>query len=141
MTAFDLHQYTSLLGLGFGLFHALILLANHYVQYNIAQVLVPFVDAPYRPLWTGLGQVSLYVLALVTFTFYVRRQIGKRAWYLIHLLSYVTFVMVIVHGLLSGTDSGNVLVLWLYWLSLVSLAGLTVYRVGIERQQAEARQG
>src|SRR5512132_2483555 len=41
-TAFDLHQYTSLLGLGFALFHALILMGDHYINYTLGQVLVPF---------------------------------------------------------------------------------------------------
>src|SRR5438105_3328161 len=53
-TAFDLHQFTSLLGLGFIGLHVLTLLGDHYIGYNLAQVLVPFADAPYRPVWVAL---------------------------------------------------------------------------------------
>src|SRR5438067_3059417 len=60
-TAFDLHQFTSLLGLGFIGLHVLTLLGDHYIGYNFAQVLVPFADAPYRPVWVALGQVGLYL--------------------------------------------------------------------------------
>src|SRR5512136_2001587 len=41
-TAFDLHQFASLLGLALALFHALILVGDKYIDYNLAQVLVPF---------------------------------------------------------------------------------------------------
>ena len=87
-TAFDLHQYTSLLGLVFAFFHVIILLGNQYVPYNLVQLFVPFVDAPYRPFWIALGQIGLYLSILVTFTFYIRKQMGNRLWHIIHYLSY-----------------------------------------------------
>src|SRR5690242_11991815 len=65
-TAFDLHQYTSLLGLGFALFHALILMGDQYINYTLGQVLVPFASDTYRPLWVGLGQIGWYGLAIVS---------------------------------------------------------------------------
>jgi predicted ferric reductase len=132
-TAFDLHQFTSLLGLGFAVFHMLVLLGNRFVPYDLAQLLVPFAGAGYRPLWVGIGQIALYLTVLVTFTFYVRRQIGNRLWHLIHLLSYLVFAMVLVHGLTSGTDSGNAWVLGMYWLSGISLAALMIHRMSVNR--------
>ena len=47
--AFDLHQYTSLLGLAFGLFHALILIGDKYINYTLAQILIPFNSVGYKP--------------------------------------------------------------------------------------------
>ena len=128
-TAFDLHQYTSLLGSGFIIFHMLVLLGQSYVPYNFVQLLVPFAGTDYRPLWVGVGQLTLYLTLLVTFTFYVRKQIGRRMWHLIHFLSYAVFIMALAHGLFSGTDSGNVWVVGMYWMGTVSLAVLTVYRL------------
>jgi predicted ferric reductase len=132
-TAFDLHQYTSLLGLGFATFHALILLAEHYIGYSLVQILVPFAGGDYRPLWVGLGQIALYLSILVTFTFYIRKQIGNRAWHLIHLLSYVLFALTLLHGIFSGTDSGNLWVTAFYWAAGFSLLFLTIYRMLIRR--------
>ncbi len=40
--AFALHEYLSLLGLGFAAFHGLILLGDHYANFSLAQVLTPF---------------------------------------------------------------------------------------------------
>jgi len=127
--AFDLHQYTSLLGLGFIGFHVVVLLGNQYVPYNLVQLLVPFVDAPYRPLWVALGQIGLYLCILVTFTFYIRKQMGNRLWHIVHYLSYPVFAFALLHGLFSGTDSGNVWVLGMYWVGAASLLALTVHRL------------
>jgi len=135
-TAFDLHQYTSLLGLGFAAFHALVLLADRYIGYTLVQILVPFGGADYRPLWVGLGQIALYLSILVTFTFYIRKQIGTRLWHLIHLLSYLLFALALLHGVFSGTDSGNLWVNMFYWAGGFSLLVLTLYRLLLPRRAA-----
>jgi predicted ferric reductase len=127
--AFDLHQHTSLLGLGFALFHGLILIGDRYIGYTLEQVLVPFASASYRPLWVGLGQLGWYIIALVSLTFYVRRGIGHRLWRLIHLLSYAMFALALLHGLLSGSDSAAAWARGMYWASAASLLFLTLYRV------------
>lgn len=137
-TAFDLHQYTSLLGLGFAAFHALVLLGQGYITYGLVQILVPFAATDYRPLWVGLGQIAFYICILVTFTFYIRKQIGNRTWHLIHLLSYAMFALALLHGVLSGTDSGNLWVTMLYWAGGLSLLFLTIYRILISRVTAPA---
>jgi predicted ferric reductase len=128
-TAFDLHQHTSLLGLAFAMFHALILLGDKYIGYSLGQVLVPFASVAYRPVWVGLGQIAFYLLVAVTLSFYVVRQIGYRSWRLIHFLSFVVFLLALVHGLASGTDSATPSTLLMYWASGGSLLLLSTYRV------------
>ncbi len=127
--AYELHQFTSLLGLGFGLFHALILMGDHYIKFSLLTVLLPFSSQDYRPVWVGIGQVAFYVWAVVAFSFYLRGKIGKKAWRAIHFASYVTFSSVLVHAIYSGTDSGAAWTYYLYWFSGGSLLFLTVYRV------------
>ena len=131
-----LHEYVSLLGLAFALFHALILLWDGYSKYTPEQILIPFASTDYRPLWVGLGQIAFYLLLPVTFSFYARRWMSYRFWHQIHTLSYGVFLLALAHGLLSGSDSGATWVRDLYWASAVSLAGLTIYRVTVVRQLA-----
>ncbi len=128
-TAFDLHQYASLLGLGLTVFHALILLGDHYINYSVAQLLIPFGSANYRQFWVGLGQIGIYGLAVTSLSFYLRRGLGTRGWRVVHGLSYAAFLLALVHGLLSGSDSGSLLVLGFYWLTAVSTLVLTLYRI------------
>lgn len=133
--AADLHEYTSLMGLAFGGLHALILLGDRYSNYTLTQLLVPFAGAQYRPVWVGLGQIGLYVGMLVSFTFYVRRQISYRWWRALHYLSFAMFGMILFHGLFSGTDSSILWVRGLYALSGLSILGLTAYRIAVTRRQ------
>jgi predicted ferric reductase len=127
-TAYDLHQFTSLLGLGFALFHAAVLLGDGYMNYTLAQLAVPFASTPYRPLWVGLGQVTIYVLGLVTLSFYARRWLGPRAWRVVHALSFGAFLLALAHGVMSGTDSAQPLAQWYYWATGGSVLFLSFYR-------------
>jgi predicted ferric reductase len=127
--AFDLHQYTSLVGLGFGLIHPLILLGDHYLKPNLFQILVPFATQQYRPFWVGLGQIAFYSWAIVVGSFYIRKQLGNRTWRLVHFISFLTFVFVLIHGVFSGTDSSNAWVNILYWTAAGSTLLLLFYRI------------
>jgi predicted ferric reductase len=127
--AVELHEHASLLGLAFGLFHALILLADRYIGYTLGGILLPFASGDYRPVWVGLGQVGLWLAALLTGRFYVRRQIGQRVWRVIHFGSFLLFALVLVHGVMSGSDTAAPWALWLYAFSGLSVAGLTGWRI------------
>ena len=127
--AFAIHEYVSLLGMAFALFHALILLGDHYMKFTLAQIFVPFATASYRPTWVGIGQIGFYVLLIVNVTFYVRSSIGPKTWRAIHYLSFLMYAMGLVHGLFSGTDGTTNWAQWYYWISAGSLLFLLVYRI------------
>lgn len=137
--AYEIHQYTGLFGTGLALFHALILTGDRYMEYTVAQVLVPFLGQNYRPIWVGIGQLVFYAWVIVNLSFYVRKRIGKKAWRLIHFVSYACFLGALIHGLMSGTDTGTAWSYYLYWFSGASLLFLTVYRVLISRAAAQAK--
>lgn len=133
-TAFDLHQFTSLLGLAVALFHGLMLTGDHYIGYTLSQVVLPFTGTGYRPLAVGVGQCSFYLLLVVGMSFYVRPLIGQYLWRLLHFLSFTTFTLVLVHGLLSGTDSAQVWARGLYWFTGGSVLFFTFYRALLARR-------
>src|SRR5512133_3532148 len=68
---FAIHEYVSLLGLAFALFHALILLGDRYINFTVAQIFMPFSTLNYRPTWTGIGQLAFYLWLIVSLSFYV----------------------------------------------------------------------
>lgn len=126
LVAFDLHQYTSLLGLAFALFHALILLGT--THYTPLTLLVPFASVNHAAVWVGLGQLGLYLMASVGLSFYARKQLGRQAWRRIHFLSFAVFLLALLHGIGSGTDSASAWATGLYWVSGASVLFLTIYR-------------
>ena len=74
----DLHKFISILGLSLATLHGLILMGDKYMNMSLAQVFIPFSVQSYRPGWVGLGQVSLYFLALIVVSFYFRQVIGQK---------------------------------------------------------------
>jgi predicted ferric reductase len=127
--AFALHEYVSLLGLAFAVFHALILIGDRYINYQLVQILMPFGSINYHPVWVGLGQIGLYTWAIISATFYIRKGIGPKAWKLIHYASFFNFLIAIIHGLGSGTDTSIPWVQGVYWFLGGSFLFLTIYRI------------
>ena len=128
-TAFDLHQFASLLGLAFAVFHGLILLGDQFIGFTLPQILIPFASVNYKTVWVGLGQTAFYGLIPITFSFYFRRQISASVWRAIHYGSFIAFSMITVHGLLAGTDTANPVMLGVYAMTGLSVVALTLYRM------------
>jgi predicted ferric reductase len=127
--AFAIHEYVSLLGLIFAIFHALVLMGDHYIKFTLAEIVVPFTTIGFKPLLVGFGQLGFYVWLLVALSFYVRSKIGPKTWRAIHYISFLSYCMALYHGITSGTDTKLVWAQSYYWISGASLLFLLVYRI------------
>lgn len=132
----EFHQYTTILGLAFGLFHGLILMGDHYMKFSLAQVLIPFTTSGYRPLWVGIGQVGFYTMLIITLSFYVRKKIGPKTWRAIHFVSFLTYVSVLVHAIFAGTDASTLGAQLFYMISGGLLFFMILYRVLVSSANA-----
>jgi predicted ferric reductase len=137
---YDFHQFISLLSIAFVVLHVAVLLLDRYLPYSIWQILVPFIS-PYRPFWVGVGVIGFYLMLLVTVTFYIRKQIGMRAFRIIHVLSLVGYLGATLHGIYSGTDSPLPTMQLIYKGTALVVIFLTVFwLVLLALQRLEARQ-
>lgn len=116
---FTLHQDLGAVGLGLAAIHGALLGLDRVVPISLLELAVPFAS-PYRPIWVGIGQVGLYLIAVVHGSFYVRRRIGQRTWRRLHYLTFLAFVASVIHGVLSGTDS-NAPWAWLIYASSAAI--------------------
>ena len=163
-TAFAMHEYVSLLGLAFVAYHGLVLIGDHFVDFSLPRLLVPFsigwkignqivglslpqLMDPFapeaKPFWIGLGQVGFYIWVIVALSFYVRRWIGQKTWRLIHYVNFATYIMGWFHGTFTGTDSGFQWVRWYYWISggsLLMLLGYRIYDSALKKKNFSFRQ-
>jgi len=128
--SFALHQDLSAIGLGLAGVHAVLLGLDASVPFSLFEIVVPFA-APYRPVWVGVGQVALYLVAIVYASFHVRRQIGQRTWRLVHYVTFLAFLGATAHGILTGTDTTTAWAWWSYVVASVAVVFLTAYRVVI----------
>jgi sulfoxide reductase heme-binding subunit YedZ len=101
-----LHETTALLTLAFGALHALALLGDGFLHPGLAGIAVPFAGS-YRPLWTALGIVSFYGLAVLGLSYYVRDRIGVARWRRLHRVTAAFWVLAIAHTVGTGTDAGS----------------------------------
>jgi methionine sulfoxide reductase heme-binding subunit len=129
------------LGIVFGiavLVHVLALLFDHYVPFNLLQILVPWTSG-YMPLtlfgvnlgsaFVALGILALYLTILVVVTSLVWVDKKPYTWKLLHLASYLIVAFVFIHALYLGTDLAGGVLRWL-WLGLgVTIIIATVHRL------------
>ena len=130
---FGLHSFLSWLGLGLAALHGLVLLGDRYIGFDLAQLTTPFIST-YRPLPTGLGIVSFYLMLLLTLSFYARPHLSQKNFRLLHYTSFGAFALVTLHGIFAGTDSAPLW--WLYAGSLLSVLLLTAMRIVNTRRRA-----
>lgn len=126
---FAIHEYVSLLGLAFALFHTFILLGDHYIKFSLVQLFIPFSTTDYRPFWVGIGQLGFYIWLIVALSFYIRPAIGQKFWRLLHYLSFAMYFVGIFHAIFSGTDSSMGWAQNYYWFSAGSLLFLFFVRI------------
>jgi predicted ferric reductase len=127
--AFAIHEYVSLLGLGFAVFHAIVILGDDYINFTLLQLLIPFSTVDYRPFWVGIGQLAFYTWLILALSFYIRPLIGQKFWRFLHYASFGMYLMGIFHGLFSGTDTSAGWAQTYYWISAGSLLFLLTYRI------------
>lgn len=126
--AYGLHEFLSILTILFALLHSIVLLGDEYVKFSMIHLAIPFI-APYRPFWTGFGTIGLYMSAVITGSFYIRKLIGQKTWRILHYLTFVVYLLVLIHALMAGTDSPSAELRLMYLATGSSVLFLVYYRL------------
>jgi DMSO/TMAO reductase YedYZ heme-binding membrane subunit len=98
------HRYLGALAVVFTGVHVLGLIADSYVHFGIAEVLLPFASS-WHPLAVAWGVVGMWMLVAVEGTSLARQHLPQHVWRGIHLLSYPILAVTTVHLLSAGTDA------------------------------------
>jgi DMSO/TMAO reductase YedYZ heme-binding membrane subunit len=118
----DLHQFLAVVGLALIVLHVFSLLGDRYFNLNLAQLLVPMAS-PYRPVPMAIGIIAFYASVAAVIAWYTRKSLGNRGWRILHSLAVVVFLLGLIHGIASGTDTTSVWVRLLYAVT----GGVTVF--------------
>jgi len=128
--AYGVHEFASILTVIFAALHAVVLLGDEYIDFNIFHLAIPF-TAPYEPLWTGLGVIALYLTIAITASFYVRKQLGQKVWRALHYFTFAAYLLALVHGIAAGSDSGLLVSALMYWgtgFAVLALTQITIFQ-------------
>jgi predicted ferric reductase len=137
--SYEMHKFLSVFTVALIGLHGGALLFDGFLHFTPLSVLVPF-TSPHRPLWVGLGVIGGWASALVTASFWMRRRIGRKNWRRFHYVSFLAYVLALVHGATSGTDRAVVPIAIMYATSASLVTLLLAYRI-LNRKPAAAKAG
>lgn len=123
----DLHRGLAGVALAFTALHIGALVADSYLEFGAAEVLVPFTSS-WRPLAVGAGVVALWLLAAVELSSLAMDRMPRSVWRLVHLGSHLAAVLSTAHALTAGTDAGHPGVIATAAVALAVATFLLAYR-------------
>jgi DMSO/TMAO reductase YedYZ heme-binding membrane subunit len=145
----DWHNWTAYVAIGLVLAHIILLLPDVSLKYRVVDILWP-VNAPHQVFWTILGALAFYALIAVIITTQkkIKNRLGFRLWKNIHLVSYGTALLFVIHGVVMDPLLKDRPVDWFDAEKMVSeLCGLALiaatiirYRYHRRRQQPDFNQ-
>ncbi len=121
------HRITSTLALSFVAVHVLALLLDPVVHFGVADGVIPFTST-YRPVQVGLGTLAQWLLVAVLASTALATALPYTTWRSLHYLGFPCYVLALVHGLTSGSDSAALPALLVYAFTAGVVAFLCVAR-------------
>jgi len=133
-TVYGIHQTVALLGLCLAAVHAFAQLAVPGGPVRFVDTLVPFTNR-FDRLGIGVGVIAMELMLACAGSVLIQRRLGYTRWRSLHAFTYVAFMFLVGHVLISGSDMaspvrwGAVLAAWLatvvLWVTTTSwYAGL-----------------
>lgn len=137
----DLHRWLGALTVTFVALHLGSLVADSYVQFGLADLIVPFAS-DWKPMPVALGVVALWGLLAVQGTSLAMRRLRRRTWHTVHLVGYLVFVLGSFHGITAGTDAAQPLYAGTTAASMVAVGWASIHRIGtLERRRRRGSAG
>ncbi|MEK7098130.1 MAG: FAD-binding oxidoreductase [Patescibacteria group bacterium] len=125
-TVFVLHKLFSVYTWIFVTIHIFSLFFDKYLGFSLTEIFIPFLSH-FKSVPVGLGIISFYgFLAIIISSLFFRLK-HRRAWRLLHYLTYPTFLSVLMHGIRTGSDTSAFQ--GLYWTTGFIFAALVLYRL------------
>ena len=109
--------------------HALALLGDGHVRFDLVDIAVPFA-ASHRSVAVALGIAGGYAALAVHASFALRKRLGQRLWRALHYLSFAAFAAATLHGVLAGSDTRAGWARLVYAGAMALVLWLTVFRIG-----------
>jgi len=136
----DLHRFVGGLTVLFLAVHLGSLVADSFVHFGVADLLVPFASS-WKSGAVAWGVLAFWFLIAVELSSLMMRRLPRRTWRTIHLTSYLAAVMATVHAFTAGTDADNPLVIWSVVASVSMATFFLVFRLVLpkRKQRAAAR--
>lgn len=132
------HIYLSMMAVGASVLHAsLLLFARKQERLRLSEILVPF-SARYDTTWLAIASIAVYLLLILAAAGFLQRHFPLRVWRGIHVVSYVAYVLALMHSIAVGTDTENVWIAVLYASTGLVIGLVFLYRVAMAGKPKKA---
>jgi len=142
-TMLTLHGCLALMGLTLGIVHGFAQLAPPSTTITVVDVVVPFTNET-DPYGIGAGVIALELMIAVALSVLIQKWMGFHRWRALHATVYAAYTLMTGHVLVSGAETGGLLVtgvVLLPWLIVVllwmtgSAGGARVFAERISRRR------
>ncbi|HKV57455.1 MAG TPA: ferric reductase-like transmembrane domain-containing protein [Ktedonobacteraceae bacterium] len=137
----ELHNFLTLLSTIFLGVHVLAVIVDPFTHFGLNEILIPLASH-YRPEWTALGIVGLYLGIAIGISTLLRKHIGYKWWRRLHVLTLGIFALATIHGIGTGSDTQTPWALGIYLVSIALVGVLLCKRIFFsktKRKHAPAR--
>lgn len=117
--------------------HGISLLGDSYVHPSLADISIPFLSG-YKTLWTSMGIVAFWTMALLGLSYYARSHIGVKRWRKLHRFTALAWMLGIAHSLGEGTDAGQIWFLAMTAIAVVPALALLAVRLSESSATSQA---
>lgn len=132
----ELHQRVALTAVVFLALHVATAVSDPFAPIGWLSALAPFTST-YRPIWLGLGALSVDLLLAILVTSLLRRHLSERLWRVVHWLAYLSWPVAIFHTLGTGSDVRDG-----WFLAVIAICVLAVLvAFGLRLTERVARSG
>jgi len=135
---FPWHENAWVFVLAFLAAHIVAIVGDPYAGVGIGGAILPGLSS-YRSPAVALGTLSLYALLITGLTARYARRLPNGLWLKVHRFSLVVFILAWTHGVLSGTDTPTLTVMYAASGLIVALAA--AYRYWIVRRPRQTPAG
>lgn len=121
------HEVLSLTALVAIAVHGVTLIGDQYLHPSFADIAIPL-HSSYKTVWTSLGIIAGWGLALLGLSYYARRHIGALRWRKLHRFTALLWLAGLAHSLGEGSDAGQVWFLAMIGVVVIPAAALLLVR-------------
>lgn len=100
LNIYNLHNRTAYVALALVLLHPLLLLFDSATKFKFIDIIFP-INAPHQKLFVAFGTIAMFAIITVIITTQkaIKNKMSFRTWKNIHLISYGTALLFIIHGI------------------------------------------
>jgi DMSO/TMAO reductase YedYZ heme-binding membrane subunit len=105
ISIFKLHNRTAYIALSLALLHPLLLLFDAKTKFKFIDIIFP-INAPHQKIFVAMGTLSMFAIITVVGTSQkkVRKKLRFKMWKNIHLISYGTALLFVIHGIMLDPE-------------------------------------